>query len=202
FPSASVAWRISNEKFFAPFEGFLTDFKLRGSYGELGNQPTSNYSYIPVIGYNPFLGYIFADDGNFQSGAAIQNFANPLVKWESSRSLDVGADVEIVSKVDLTFDYFHHKTNNLLLNVPIPPSTGTGSPPLVNTGKVQNQGVELSIAYNSLNQGSEFNYSISGNFSTVRNTVLELGYEGQIIYGSSPHRARSEEHTSELQSRF
>src|SRR5699024_4914088 len=61
FPSASVAWRISNEKFFAPFEGFLTDFKLRGSYGELGNQPTSNYSYIPVIGYNPFLGYIFAD---------------------------------------------------------------------------------------------------------------------------------------------
>lgn len=71
------------------------------------------------------------------------------------------------------------------MNVPIPPSTGTSSNPLVNTGEFQNQGVEFNLTYNSPKSGSGFKYSVTGNFSTIRNKVLKLGYAGQIIYGSS-----------------
>lgn len=186
FPSASVAWRLSNEKFFSPLKSVISNFKLRGSYGVLGNQPSATYSYIPTINYSTHLGYLYG--GGFESGAAIQSFANPAVKWETTKDLDVGVNIDFLNNFTFEGDYYLNKTNNVLLRVPIPPSTGTSTPPLVNTGKLQNQGVELSLTYNS-SSSREFNYSITGNVSTVRNKVLKLGYEGQVIYGDSPHRA-------------
>ncbi len=89
----------------------------------------------------------------------------------------------------LSADYFVDKTENVLLNVPVPPSTGTSAAPLVNTGKLQNKGFEFSLTYNSPQYDNNFNYSITGNISTVSNKVVKLGYAGQIIYGSAPHRA-------------
>lgn len=196
FPSASVAWRISNESFFTPLKKYIDNFKFRASYGVLGNQPyvsgdqqTTDYAYISTIDYNPYLGYIFGQDSNFIPGATIQAFANSDVKWETTKDLDLGFDMDLLNNVSLTADYYLDKTDNVLLRVPIPPSTGASSPPLVNTGKLQNQGIEVSLSYQSPTYNDDFNFNVSGNISSVRNKVLQLGYEGQVIYGTAPHRA-------------
>jgi TonB-linked SusC/RagA family outer membrane protein len=186
FPSASVAWRISKENFFEPIKSVITDFKIRASYGVLGNEPNNEYEYIPTLNFSPTLGYLYG--GGYVSGAAQENFINRNIRWETTKDLDIGANLEIISNIHLTFDYYLDKTNDLLLNVPIPPSTGTITAPLVNTGKVQNQGVELSLSYDSPTSNS-FHYNVSGHFSTVRNKVLKLGFAGQVIHGTPPYRA-------------
>lgn len=186
FPSASIAWRISNESFFEPLKSTISNLKLRGSYGVLGNQPGGNYQYIPQVGYNTKLGYLFGE--NYISGAAIGGYTNPGIKWESTTSLNGGLDMDLFQNLSLTGDYFVNKTDNLLLNVPIPPSTGGGSP-LVNTGKVENKGFEMNVTYNSPVSNNGFQYRITGNISTVSNKVIQLGYLGQTIYGTAPTRA-------------
>jgi len=182
FPSASVAWRLSSESFFKPLQNYIQNFKIRASYGVLGNQPTNDYAYIPTVTYTPYLGYLIG--GSFLTGAAEESFANQNVKWETTKDTDIGVDITFLNNFDFTGDYYFDKTTNVLMNVPIPPSTGTSSNPLVNTGEFQNQGVEFNLTYNSPKSGSGFKYSVTGNFSTIRNKVLKLGYAGQIIYGS------------------
>jgi TonB-linked SusC/RagA family outer membrane protein len=193
FPSASVAWRISKAGFFDPLRSVITNLKLRASYGVLGNQPSQptgepddEYTYIPTISIGPSLGYLFG--GALATGATQESFVNPNVKWETTKDLDIGANVGIVNNISIAFDYFSDRTSGLLLNVPIPPSTGTTTAPLVNTGKVRNEGVEFSIKYNAPTT-DVFHYTISGNISTVRNKVEELGFAGQVIRGTAPHRA-------------
>jgi TonB-linked SusC/RagA family outer membrane protein len=192
FPSASIAWRISNENFFKPIKDVLTNLKFRASYGMLGNLPSNangtplDYAYIPTLSFGPSLGYLFA--GGYEPGATQLQFVNPNVKWETTKDLDIGANIEFLNNIHLTFDYFLDKTDNLLLNVPIPPSTGTTTAPLVNTGKVQNQGVEFSVTYNA-HPSNSFNYNISGHVSMVHNKVLKLGFAGQVIHGTAPYRA-------------
>jgi len=192
FPSASVAWRVSNEDFFSPLKSLISNLKLRASYGVLGNQPgnldqhVDDYSYISTINYDTHLGYLFG--GGFEPGAAMESFANTAIKWETTKDLDLGLNMEIFNNLTFEGDYYLDKTSNVLLRVPIPPSMGTSQSPLVNTGKLQNQGVELSLTYESANSG-DFSYTVTGNFSTVRNKVLKLGYKGQVIWGDSPHRA-------------
>ncbi len=188
FPSASVAWRISSEPFFNPLRSYVDNLKLRASYGVLGNEPSANYGYIPTVTYDPHLGYLFGGS-NFITGATEEGFANPDVKWETTKDADIGVDIRFLDNFTLSADYYVDKTDNVLLNVPIPPSTGTGDAPLVNTGKLQNRGMELSLTYQSPSNSSGFNYNVSAHFSTIQNKVLELGYSGEIIYGSSPYRA-------------
>jgi len=194
FPSVSLGWRVSNESFFSSLSSVITNLKLRGSYGVLGNEPNDPnaayqdaYAYQPTIAYTPALGYLYG--GGFLTGAAQEAFVNPDVKWETTKDLDVGLDAGILNNVTLSADYYVDKTNNVLLNVPVPPSTGTSAAPLVNTGKLQNKGFEVSLTYNSPQYDNNFNYSITGNISTVSNKVVKLGYAGQIIYGAAPHRA-------------
>jgi TonB-linked SusC/RagA family outer membrane protein len=187
FPSASAAWRISNEPFFQSLKTTIQNLKLRGSYGVLGNQPNDNYDYIPSITYSTYLGYLFGSE--FATGAAIENFANAGIKWESTEDLDVGLDIDLLNSLSVTLDYYVDNTDNVLLNVPIPPSTGTVTAPLVNTGKLQNKGFDASVTYHPQKTGQAFTYSITANFSTIKNEVVALGFADQIIYGSVPHRA-------------
>lgn len=188
FPSASVAWRVSAEPFFEPLKSAVQNLKLRASYGELGNQPKNDYDYIPSITYSTYMGYLFGS--NFATGAAIENFANANLKWESTRDLDVGADLDIFQFLSLTMDYYVDKTENVLLNVPIPPSTGTVTPPVINTGKLENKGFDLSVTYHPEQKDPDaFNYSLTANFSTIRNRVTAMGFADEVIYGDAPYRA-------------
>jgi hypothetical protein len=135
------------------------------------------------------LGYVFGEASNYIIGAAELAFANPGIKWERTKDLDVGLDLGILSnKLTVTADYYVDKTDNILLAIPIPPSTGSGYP-IANAGKMQNKGLELSLKYNSPTYGGGFHFSVNGNISGVRNKVLKLGHKGEIIYGASPYRA-------------
>jgi len=187
FPSASAAWRISSEPFFNSLTSIVSNLKFRASYGVLGNEPNGEYSYIPTINYSTYLGYLFG--GGYSTGAAEESFANRNVKWETTKDLDVGLNLGLFSHLSLKADYYLDKTDHVLLHVPIPPSTGTNTPPLVNTGKLRNEGIEFSLNYNSPTYSSGFQYSIKANISTERNKVLKLGYTGQVIKGAAPHRA-------------
>lgn len=89
YPSFSVGWRVSEEGFF-PKNGFISDLKLRGSYGTLGSQNIGNYITTSTLNIN--ASYYFA--GGVQNGVALTQFKNPDVKWESSRTTDVGADIQ------------------------------------------------------------------------------------------------------------
>lgn len=188
FPSASVAWRVSGEPFFQALKPTIQNLKLRGSYGELGNQPGDNYAYIPTITYSTFLGYLFGD--TYLTGATIEGFANPNIKWETTKSFNVGLDIDLVQALSISMNYFVDKTENVLLEVPIPPSTGaSGNPPVLNTGRIKNNGFDGSITFHPERKDDGFNYSITANFTTIKNTVVKLGIENEVIYGEAPHRA-------------
>ncbi len=187
FPSASAAWRISSEPFFQSLTTTFQNLKLRASYGVLGNQPGKDYAYIPTVTYSPSIGYPFG--GGFQSGAAIEAFANPDIKWETTKDIDVGLDADFLTFLSVTLDYYVDNTSNVLLPVPIPPSTGTSTPPVINTGELQNKGFEAEIAFKPEHKEHGFNYTVSLHFSTIKNTVEKLGFANEIIYGDLPQRA-------------
>lgn len=187
FPSVSAGWRISAEPFWESLKTTVQNLKLRGSYGVLGNQPGLDYAYIPTITYSSSLGYPFG--GGFQSGAAIEAFANPDIKWETTKDIDVGLDADVLNYLSVTLDYYVDKTDNVLLPVPIPPSTGTSTPPVINTGRLQNKGFEVDVAYKPAIKENGFNYTVSVHLSTIKNTVEQLGFASEIIYGDLPQRA-------------
>ncbi|TAN20532.1 MAG: TonB-dependent receptor [Chitinophagaceae bacterium] len=187
FPSVSAAWRISSEPFFESLKTTVQNIKLRASYGVLGNQPGRDYAYIPTVTYAASMGYPFG--GGFQSGAAIRAFANPDIKWESTKDFDIGIDANFLTYLSLTLDYYIDKTDNVLLPVPIPPSTGTSTPPVINTGRLQNKGFEADIAFNPAQKEDGFNYSVSLHLATIKNTVDQLGFANEVIYGNLPQRA-------------
>lgn len=186
YPSFSAGWRISEESFFKPLNNIISELKFRGSWGILGNQnlntitnsngsPIGNYPYIPTIasGQNYVFGSAVAP------GVAPLNGANPLIKWESTRSGDIGLDASLLKgKISLTADYFIRNTNNILLNIPVGNVYGFNSP-VQNGGSVQNKGVELEIGYHG--EVKKFFYNISGNASFIKNTVTDLKGTDPII---------------------
>lgn len=166
FPSFSGAWKIANEKFFKV--GWVNDLKLRASWGNLGNQNIGNYSFQNILA----LGQDYVFGNGIQPGAALLNLANQAISWETTRIIDIGADISLLNrKLTLEVDYFNKKTTDILYNVPV--STVLGfTPPVLNAGAVLNKGWEFRLVYRN-NIGS-FNYSISPNFSSVQTEILEL----------------------------
>jgi TonB-dependent starch-binding outer membrane protein SusC len=175
FPSVSVGWRISKESFFKNVP-FVSDLKLRGSYGELGNQDIGNYATSAVI--NPFAIYDF---GNALSNGAIQTaLANSNLKWERATSFDVGLDATMFdAKLLFTADYYNNKNQDILLRVPIPRSVGSTANPTVNAATLRNWGLEFALTYQD--KIGDFNFDISPNVTTWNNRVLSLG-AGEPIF--------------------
>ena len=177
FPSVSVGWRISDERFLADSR-IISDLKLRASYGALGNQNTGNYQYQYNVSLNQ--SYIFGATQALALGAAPTSFSNRKVRWETTYSSDFGVDLGLFdNRVSITADYYFNRTKDMLLAVPIPHSTGITSNPTLNYGGVQNKGFELSTTYQK-NDGA-FQYGITANFTTYKNKVLELGPENEPI---------------------
>ncbi|HMI65902.1 MAG TPA: TonB-dependent receptor [Cyclobacteriaceae bacterium] len=175
FPSGSVAWRLSEEQFIKNLEVF-DDLKLRGSYGVTGNQEIGQYQSLSALGSS---GYVF----NNKKAVGYQSvrIANPDLRWETTNQLDIGVDMELLrSRVTVTADYYYKKTNDLLLNVTLPWTSGYASA-LQNLGSVENKGFELAI--NSYNTVGAFKWNTALNFSLNRNKVLNLGGVNQIFSG-------------------
>ncbi|WP_218145503.1 TonB-dependent receptor [Parapedobacter koreensis] len=174
FPSAALAWRISDENFMEPIQ-FISDMKLRASFGITGNNNIGNYEHQGTINY---LKYPFG--GQEISGYAPERIANPLLTWETQRQFNFGADLAVFnSRLQLTVDYFNSRNYNLLLNTRIPATTGFNNK-LLNIGEVKNTGLEFTV--NSINIDGPFEWMTDFNISTYRNEVVKLGPNGDPIY--------------------
>ncbi len=188
FPSLSAGWRLSQESFF-PKNNIVDDIKIRVGWGQLGNQNTgNNFSYLQTL--HPFINYVVGDAQTVVRGPASIIFANPNLKWETSTTTDIGADISMLQgKVDLTFDYYRRVTNDVLIGYPPPYTSGFFLPIDANLGKILNRGIELSLNYK--NKAGAVRYSVGGNVTTVHNEVLDLGGIPEIISGvggGSTHR--------------
>ncbi|OUJ73560.1 hypothetical protein BXP70_13780 [Hymenobacter crusticola] len=184
FPSIALAWNVVNESFFQPLQGVITNLKIRSSYGILGNQEIPDYRYVPLIASN--TNYVLGQTQQLWSGAIQTAFATPNIKWETSKTFDIGTDWGFFqNKLNLTADYFIRRNSDILLQVPIPLTTGaSGSAPYINAGQITNKGVEAALTYN--NKIGEFNYQVTGTFTAIDNNVDFLGTGTQQISGGQP----------------
>jgi TonB-linked SusC/RagA family outer membrane protein len=182
FPSASAGWIASRENFFRDVT-FLSFFKLRASWGQVGNQSVPAYQFLAPIRFNN-TAYIFGpvEGANIQ-GADPYRLANPNVKWETSEQTNIGFDATVLKRWNVTFDYYVKKTKDWLLTVPIL-ATGGAEPPLINGGDVKNTGVELALNYNNT-LGRSFNYSVGVNASYNKNTIGNIPTNDHILPGYS-----------------
>ena len=172
FPSAAVAWRLSEENFMQGI-GFLTNLKIRASYGLTGNSSIGDYRHISTLaGRN----YVLGVNQEFRAGYADSKLANPELKWEKTEEYDIGLDASLFNgRLDLVADYYNRKTEDLLLNARIPTITGFGST-VRNLGSIRNKGWEFALT--TRNFVKSFLWTTSVNFSINRNEVLSLGPEG------------------------
>ena len=177
FPSASVAWRVSEEPFLKN-NPVLNELKLRVSYGSSGNQEIPTYRSLALLA---------AQNANFNNTVAIgtgpDRVANPDLRWETTWQSNVGVDVGLWNnRLSLTADYYNKKTVDLLLDVPLPYITGYATA-TQNLGSLRNRGVELGINSNNLTGG--FKWSTNFNIAANRNKVLELGGQTEFAAGES-----------------
>jgi TonB-linked SusC/RagA family outer membrane protein len=177
FPSAALAWRLSEEDFVKQAR-FVNDLKLRASYGLTGNQDIGSYAALATLGSTA---YVFG--GQRATGYAPNNLANPNLKWETTSQADLGLDLAVMnSRVALTVDYYHKKTNDLLLNVPVPAISGFTTS-IQNIGSVKNTGFELGVSTVNIAGGPRGRLGWTSDLKIAwnRNTVLGLGPDSQIV---------------------
>lgn len=168
FPSGSVAWRISKEKFFNLKP--VSDLKVRASYGVTGNQEIGNLNSISTLGATS-AGYIVG--GVRITTVLPQQYANPNLKWEQTSQFDAGVDYELFDKrLRGSIDYYVKKTTNLLLRIPVPSPTAV-STQLANVGSVQNKGVEIDVTGKIIDK-TDFKWESNFNISFNKNKVLSL----------------------------
>ncbi|NCD71288.1 SusC/RagA family TonB-linked outer membrane protein [Mucilaginibacter agri] len=183
FPAVNLAWRISQEDFLKGVS-WLNDLKIRGSYGEAGNNAnTPGSNNLTLFGAAPSKSY-YAIDGSInssQQGFYNTQLGNTKTTWETDKISDGGFDATILNnKFDISFDYFVKKSTNLLVNVTLPATVGGGAAPYVNNGTVTNKGFEAALTYHG-RAGSDFTYNLTGNFSAYKNkiTALEASFDQQ-----------------------
>ena len=171
FPAASVAWRPIDEPFLSGLTSVFSDLKLRGSWGINGNTSIGAYAWDPTTFSN--VNYAFNDQVN--SGLTVNSLFNPNIAWEEVRKINIGLDAELLQgKVPLVFEYFNNRVNDLVIQVPISPSSGIDGLPLANVGDVENSGFEFGAGF--FETSGEVEWSVQGNFSYVQNEVKSLGF--------------------------
>ena len=173
FPSVSAGWIISHEQFWKP--AFVNFLKLRGSWGQNGNDKIDDYGFTTVVlsGQN----YTFGPGQVITNGSVPLTVANPDIKWETSTQTDVGFDAEFLDgRVAWTSDYYIKKTSGMLYAAPIPLTVGA-EPPIRNIASAENRGWETALSYRG--RAGSFSYSVGGNIAFVKNKVTSLGEGGQ-----------------------
>ncbi|MGY5851408.1 SusC/RagA family TonB-linked outer membrane protein [Salegentibacter sp. F14] len=180
FPSVSAGWNITNESFFQNFlnDSAISKIKLRGSWGQLGNQTIGLNRFRSTYDLNQ--GYQFG--GQVVPGAAITQAGNPLITWETSTMTNVGLDMTFFDdRVGLIAEYFWKYTDDILLALPISRTIGVDAP-VQNAAAVSNNGYEISLNYQSPFKSEDaFNYSVGINFSDVINTIEDLKGAGPFF---------------------
>ena len=173
FPSFSLGWNLTNEKFMNKRPNWLTTTKIRLSWGKNGNENIGNFKYtvLTSLGNNA----IFGSSENVINGVKASGLANPDLKWEESEQLDFGLDFGFFNNaLTFTADYYKKKTNGMLMEMNIPFYVGEAKP-IGNVGKMENSGIELEAAYKF--RVSDWNFRVSANASYLKNKLIEYGNE-------------------------
>ncbi len=176
FPSFAFGWKISEQDF---IPNVFSELKLRASWGQTGNQEISNYRSLST--YTD--GGVALLNGNAYTGTQPSRIANPELKWETTAQLDLGVDFGILrGRISGSFDYFDKETTDMLLNLPLPSSSGFSSI-LKNAGSMKNTGVELMLVSRNIDR-SNLLWRTTLNVSAVQNEVISLGGLDRILTGS------------------
>lgn len=181
FPSLSLGWNITNEPFMRKAPQWLSNMKLRASWGKNGNENIDDFRYavFTSTGNN----YIFGRGESVVNGVKANGLSNPDLKWEESEQTDIGLDLGFMDNA-LTFsvDYYIKKTNGMLMTMAIPSYVGE-TKPIGNVGKMENSGVEFELGYKF--RVSDAQFSIRGNASYLKNKLVNLGNDtGWAAYDS------------------
>jgi len=171
FPSVSAGWNITNEEFMADTREWLSNFKLRLSWGKNGNDNIADFGYtsLTAMGNN----VLFGKNATKFVGSKAQRLANPNLKWEESEQTDFGIDLGFFGNA-LTFsaDYYIKKTNGMILEMPIPSYVGE-TKPLGNVGDMENSGFEFELGYKF--NISDVRFAVKGNATYLKNKLKNLG---------------------------
>lgn len=180
FPALSAGWRISEEKFF--HSNIVSNLKLRGSVGLTGNERIGAFNFLGTWGSTTYSG---------STGVGATTVANPNIKWETTREINVGVDVDVLDgRIQTVINAYYNKTYDLLLTKPYPLTTGFGGV-VDNIGQMENKGLELSVT--SVNLDGKVRWTTTFNLSKNLNKVLALadttplyrGYSGNGVDGTN-----------------
>ena len=179
FPSFSVAWRATEEEFIKNLNlNWLNNFKLRGSWGQLGNQNIGLYPYQAMISDVDDYPFTKTSDGviiGYQQTA----YANRNIKWETTTITDIGFDLQVFDGLSVTFDWYKKTTDDILRSSQVSSLLGL-SAPTVNNGSVENKGIEVALNYANMVKGGTFRgfrYNAGVYFDRSRNKLTEFGAE-------------------------
>ncbi|MDD6552908.1 MAG: TonB-dependent receptor [Prevotellaceae bacterium] len=172
FPSVSLGWRFDKEKFFPFSHDLFNMFKLRASYGELGNENIGEYQYQATM-VRDNMSYSFGNSTVY--GSAISTFVNQNIAWEKKQSTNIGLDLAMFNnRLEFTAEWYNNRSKDLLYGVPVPEQAGVSNTTVtMNAATMDNSGFEFSATYR--NHDHKLKYDISGNLSTLRNRVKSLG---------------------------
>jgi TonB-linked SusC/RagA family outer membrane protein len=182
FPSATAGWRISKEDFMKGVS-WIQDLKIRGSYGEAGNNAN-------VPGYNAYNTYgsgfgssyygINGGVSQITPGYQQSSLGNTHTTWETDKTLNIGLDASLFNKLDMSVEYYKKQSDGLLFQTNLPSTTGGAAAPFVNIGDVQNTGIDFSATYHDA-IGKDFRFSITGNLTSYKNEITKLP-GGSFLY--------------------
>lgn len=192
FPSFSGAWRISEEAFMDDARSWLSNLKIRASWGMLGNQDalsssTGSGNYYPSINtYNISATYPFA--GALNSGYYQSDYCLTDISWEKSTSWGIGLDFGLFNnRFNGSFDYYYRKTTDILMEVSVPQEFAL-NPYMDNVGSMSNKGVEVNLSYND--RWGDWSFGAAANFAYNKNEIIELG-EVDYISSSGGYEQRN-----------
>ena len=186
FPSISAGWVVTNEKFMEPVTSVMDYFKLRASWGQVGNQNIGNYMYLAPMSFSNLyynFGTTLGSDGDVW-GARPTRLGNEDITWETSEQFDLGFDARFLDqRLNVNFDFYIKTTKDWLVQPPVLATVGTGAP-YINGGDVKNTGVELALSWND-RIGRDFHYYVNVNGAYNHNKVGNIPNEDGIIHGQS-----------------
>ena len=189
FYAGSLGWVISEEEFFQsiPLLGGMDFLKLRASYGTLGSQDFDDYQYSGLVAAN--RNYMFGNAALVTGGIPI-TLANPNIKWQENTQQNYGVDLNLFDNaVTVTADYYVSRSDDLLVQAPLPPSLGSAGSPFVNAGAVQNKGFEFGLTHQFAR--GDFELGTNLNLQTIENEVLTLGNGAQPLFSGTSSVSRT-----------
>jgi TonB-linked SusC/RagA family outer membrane protein len=190
FPAFSLGWRISNEPFMAGTKNWLESMKLRGGWGTTGNdQVGGNYNPYTQFGFSlndSFYGLNGQNGSQGSVGFYQTTFGNENVKWETTRTTNVGLDATVFKNFDVTLDVWKRRTTNMLYQKAIPQVLGQATAPSVNVGEMMNKGFDIALGYRGSAMNNELKFNVNLDVSHYKNEIVKLaGVSGEVLQGTA-----------------